>query len=136
MLAVVEPDELLTSPEVCRLAGVTYRQLDYWTRAGVVTPTREASGTGSVRGWSIEDAALVAVCGSLSKLNAEQALMRKVVEALRVFPELWSGKVLITPDGRIRPSGITSSGMDGLLVDLASCRAYVGAEPVPWPAAV
>lgn len=28
----------VTTADLCRLAGITYRQLDYWTRAGYCTP--------------------------------------------------------------------------------------------------
>lgn len=47
--------ELISSPEACRLAGVTYRQMDYWTREGLVAPAREAQGSGSARRWSVDD---------------------------------------------------------------------------------
>lgn len=41
-----------SSAEVCQLAGVTYRQLDYWTRCGLVEPFVQATGSGSRRRWS------------------------------------------------------------------------------------
>ena len=40
-------------PEVCRTIGITYRQLDYWARTGLVTPSiREAGGSGTQRLYS------------------------------------------------------------------------------------
>ena len=37
-------------PIACRAAGITYRQLDYWARTGLVEPTiRGAKGSGSQR---------------------------------------------------------------------------------------
>lgn len=43
-------------PEVCRLAGVTYRQLDYWDRQGIASPTvRPAGGSGTQRVYSALD---------------------------------------------------------------------------------
>ena len=39
-----------SGPTVCRLTGVTYRQLDYWARTGLVTPSiTPATGSGSKR---------------------------------------------------------------------------------------
>lgn len=39
-----------------RAAGITYRQLDYWARTGLVEPTvREASGSGSQRLYGFRD---------------------------------------------------------------------------------
>lgn len=39
----------ITSREVCERVGVTYRQLDYWCRVGLVAPTQPAHGQGSRR---------------------------------------------------------------------------------------
>ena len=37
-------------PTACKAAGITYRQLDYWARTGLVEPTvRPAHGSGSQR---------------------------------------------------------------------------------------
>ena len=43
------PGAMLSSYEVCRLAGITYRQLDYWCRTRRVVPAIEARGSGSAR---------------------------------------------------------------------------------------
>ena len=38
------------APEVCKIVGITYRQLDYWARTELVTPSvRDASGSGTQR---------------------------------------------------------------------------------------
>ena len=36
-------------PQVCGLVGISYRQLDYWARTGLVDPEHEATGSGSHR---------------------------------------------------------------------------------------
>ena len=47
--------------EVCAMTGATYRQIDYWTRSGIVAPSiMAASGHGSRRRWSAADVADVA----------------------------------------------------------------------------
>ena len=126
--------ELVTSPELCRLAGITYRQLDYWTRQRVMVASRSARGSGTIRGWTIDEVAAGRVCGHLSRLGAPTPVLRVVVQALAAFPELWSGRALIDPDGTIRPAGV-ASGRQGWLIDLAAAREWVGAEPVIWPGA-
>ena len=61
--------ELLTASEVLKMTGATYRQLDYWAREGILPPSVRATGSGSRRGWSVEDArrirALVVVSEAL-----------------------------------------------------------------------
>jgi DNA-binding transcriptional MerR regulator len=43
-------------PVACSAAGITYRQLDYWARTGLVEPTvRGANGSGSQRLYSFRD---------------------------------------------------------------------------------
>jgi DNA-binding transcriptional MerR regulator len=44
-----------TSREVCEHVGVTYRQLDHWTRCGLITPAQPAAGQGTRRRWSPAD---------------------------------------------------------------------------------
>ena len=51
---VAEERGLLTSVAVCRLTGLTYRQLDYRVRSGLLTPVVEAAGQGSARLWAPE----------------------------------------------------------------------------------
>lgn len=45
----------MSSVQLCREAGCTYRQLDYWTRHGLVEPLVAADGSGSRRRWSVDD---------------------------------------------------------------------------------
>lgn len=45
-------DGLLSSEAVCQLTGLSYRQLDYWCRSGVIEATVPARGSGSTRRWS------------------------------------------------------------------------------------
>lgn len=43
-------------PIACSAAGITYRQLDYWARTGLVEPSiRGANGSGSQRLYSFRD---------------------------------------------------------------------------------
>ena len=48
-----QADELVgyRGPTACNAAGITYRQLDYWARTGLVVPTiRSASRLGHASG--------------------------------------------------------------------------------------
>jgi hypothetical protein len=57
-----------SSDEASRIAGVTYRQLDYWARQGLITPTlTEANGSGSKRRYSTADLVLLKVLGSINR---------------------------------------------------------------------
>jgi DNA-binding transcriptional MerR regulator len=49
-------EETYIAVQVCELAGVTYRQLDYWTRRGFIQSCeRNRSGSGNIRVWDKEN---------------------------------------------------------------------------------
>lgn len=46
---MVTDDTRVGSVELCELTGLTYRQLDYWVRAGVLPDDGTSGGSGSRR---------------------------------------------------------------------------------------
>ncbi len=74
-LDVGGPAEGYRGPTVCKIVGITYRQLDYWARTGLVTPSvQEANGSGSQRLYSFEDVVQLRVIKRL--LDAGVALKK------------------------------------------------------------
>ena len=104
-----------SGPMVCRLTGVTYRQLDYWARTDLVTPSiTAAQGSGSKRTYSYSDVLEVKVIKSL--LNSGVALQRarQAVECLRnsLGADLASSSLVLSDAGSVLAHD------DGDLVDL------------------
>lgn len=55
-LAQIDTTAGYRGPVACEAAGITYRQLDYWARTGLVEPSlRAAQGSGSQRLYSFKD---------------------------------------------------------------------------------
>lgn len=50
-----------STPEVCALTGLTYRQLDYWVRLGLIDPVVPAEGSGTRRRFSPEQVSALQV---------------------------------------------------------------------------
>lgn len=75
-------DRLYTSTEAAELAGVTYRQLDYWTRLGVVAPTLPATGPGSgrERRWSWTAIDLIARTAEAIRIGDQLLTPRRIAE--------------------------------------------------------
>ena len=67
------------SPDVCRAVGVSYRQLDYWSRTGLVTASVEASGSGSHRLYSVDDVVRVALVKRLQEAGISVQRIRKAL---------------------------------------------------------
>lgn len=71
------------APQVCKLVGITYRQLDYWARTDLLTPSvQAASGSGSQRLYSFTDVVQLKVIKSL--LDAGMSL-RKIRQAIAIL---------------------------------------------------
>lgn len=47
--------ELPSTTDVCKITGLTFRQVDYIDRSGKVSPTVRAVGSGTQRGWTLDD---------------------------------------------------------------------------------
>ncbi|MEO9180201.1 MAG: MerR family transcriptional regulator, partial [Acidimicrobiales bacterium] len=104
-----------SGPMVCRLTGVTYRQLDYWARTDLVTPSiTPAHGSGSKRAYSYSDVLEVKVIKSLLNSGVALARARQAVECLRnsLGADLASSSLVMSDAGSVLARD------DGDLVDL------------------
>jgi DNA-binding transcriptional MerR regulator len=73
------------APQVCTLVGISYRQLDYWARTGLITPSvQEASGSGSQRLYSFSDVVQLKVVKRLLDAGMSLKKIRKAMEILSV----------------------------------------------------
>jgi DNA-binding transcriptional MerR regulator len=71
-------------PDVCRIVGISYRQLDYWARTELVTPSiRDAHGSGSQRLYSFQDLVSLRVIKKLLDTGVSLQRVRKAVQHLK-----------------------------------------------------
>jgi DNA-binding transcriptional MerR regulator len=71
-------------PVACSAAGITYRQLDYWARTGLVEPTvRAAAGSGSQRLYGFRDILVLKVVKRLLDTGVSLQNIRAAVQHLR-----------------------------------------------------
>ncbi len=78
------PDEGYRGPTACRVAGITYRQLDYWARTGLVEPSiRSATGSGTQRLYSFRDVLVLKVVKRLLDTGVSLQQIRLAVAQLR-----------------------------------------------------
>ncbi|RZS80205.1 MerR-like DNA binding protein [Motilibacter rhizosphaerae] len=71
-------------PTACSAAGITYRQLDYWARTGLVEPSvRSAAGSGSQRLYSFTDILVLKVVKRLLDTGVSLQNIRSAVQHLR-----------------------------------------------------
>jgi DNA-binding transcriptional MerR regulator len=79
------PDDVgYRGPTACAAAGITYRQLDYWARTGLVEPSvRAAHGSGSQRLYSFRDICVLKVVKRLLDTGISLQQIRTAVLHLR-----------------------------------------------------
>ena len=71
-------------PTVCSAAGITYRQLDYWARTGLVEPSiRGASGSGTQRLYGFRDVLVLKIVKRLLDTGVSLQQIRTAVQHLR-----------------------------------------------------
>jgi DNA-binding transcriptional MerR regulator len=71
-------------PEVCNIVGITYRQLDYWARTGLLRPSlADAQGSGSQRRYSYRDLVALKVIKSLLDAGVALQNARTAIDYLR-----------------------------------------------------
>ena len=87
-------------PTACNAAGITYRQLDYWARTGLVDPSvRGAKGSGSQRLYSFRDILLLKVIKRLLDAGVSLQQIRTAVQHLRARGTDDLSRVTLMSDG-------------------------------------
>lgn len=82
--APVPSDTGYRGPIAHRVAGITYRQLDYWARTGLVVPSiRDAAGSGSQRLYSFRDILLLRVVKRFLDVGISLQQIRVAIDHLR-----------------------------------------------------
>jgi DNA-binding transcriptional MerR regulator len=89
-------------PEVCRIIGISYRQLDYWARTELVRPSiQDAQGSGTQRLYSFQDLVELRVIKKLLDAGVSLQRVRKAVEYLQNAKTPAAGVTLMSDGNRI-----------------------------------
>ncbi|MGH3275928.1 MAG: MerR family transcriptional regulator, partial [Streptosporangiaceae bacterium] len=99
--AVAGPDGIgYRGPTACAVAGITYRQLDYWARTGLVRPSvRPAAGSGSQRLYGFHDILVLKVVKRLLDTGISLQQIRAAVNHLRARGATDLAEVTLMSDG-------------------------------------
>ena len=140
-------------PVACNAAGITYRQLDYWARTGLVVPEiRGAAGSGTQRLYSFRDILILKVIKRLIDAGISLQQIRTAIEHLRARGVEDLTQVTLMSDGvsvfectsddevidLLRGGqgvfgialGVVWRSIEGTLAELPAERAEAEAEPV------
>ncbi|MGH9056932.1 MAG: MerR family transcriptional regulator [Acidimicrobiales bacterium] len=88
-------------PQVCSIVGITYRQLDYWARTGLLQPSiNEARGSGSQRLYSYTDLVQLKVIKRLLDSGLSLRAARRAIDCLRSGGDDLASANLVVDDAR------------------------------------
>jgi DNA-binding transcriptional MerR regulator len=77
-------DDGYRAPQVCKLVGISYRQLDYWARTGLITPSiQTAQGSGTQRRYGFTDIVQLKVVKRLLDAGMSLKRIRSAMDILR-----------------------------------------------------
>ncbi|HSS11659.1 MAG TPA: MerR family transcriptional regulator [Acidimicrobiales bacterium] len=98
----------LTSRQVCKQTGITYRKLDYWDRIGVLCPSIQGGdGIGSDRIYSQADCDVLVILEGCRRLGVPLTLLARIAQALRDgltdFAVKPDGSIVLFPGRSPRP---------------------------------
>jgi DNA-binding transcriptional MerR regulator len=105
-------EEGFRGPQVCKIVGITYRQLDYWARTNLIRPSiADAHGSGTHRRYSYRDLVELKVIKRLLDAGVSLQSARRAVDYLRQNLEEdiasanlvmnGAGSVLVRSDGEL-----------------------------------
>ena len=136
----MDHDQTFSGPQVCAIVGVTYRQLDYWARTELLTPSvAEAKGSGSKRRYSYHDVVSLKVIKQLLDAGLSLQAARRAVECLRddLEADLASTQLVLTSTSSVLAQSNGEvvdllAGGQGVfnIIPLAGLVAEVSAESV------
>ncbi|MER3452611.1 MAG: MerR family transcriptional regulator [Acidimicrobiia bacterium] len=108
-------EEGFGGPAVCRIVGITYRQLDYWARTDLLRPSiADARGSGTQRRYSYRDLVTLKVIKKLLDAGISLKSVRQAIGYLREH----LGEDVASANLVINGGSVLLARSDGELIDL------------------
>jgi DNA-binding transcriptional MerR regulator len=99
-LPIIEEEQGYRGHIAATAAGITYRQLDYWARTGLVEPTvQSAQGSGSQRLYGFRDILVLKLVKRLLDTGISLQQIRVAVEQLRASGITGLAETTLMSDG-------------------------------------
>lgn len=96
-----------SGPETAKIVGISYRQLDYWCRTDLITPSiHEARGSGTRRSYSFRDLVDLAIVKAMLDAGIYLPATRKILRVLQAQVDLdLANTTLVIADDTVRLCG-------------------------------
>lgn len=88
------------APTVCRIVGISYRQLDYWARTGLAVPSiAQAAGSGTSRRYSRADLVKMRIVIRLLEAGMSLQRIRQAIALIDAETDFVDDRCIVS-DGR------------------------------------
>ena len=118
------------STTVCRLAGITFRQLDYWARTGLIPPSVAARGSGTQRRYTFRETVLVTMVADLLAHGISLPRARRVVDAVADRDDLTDVMLFVSGPDEIRAVTNAEEIIDALLTGTGPVASMVSLDRI------
>jgi len=89
------PDTYITSHDLARLAGITYRQLDYWTRTGLIHSPNTGANSGTLRIYPRTEIATACLLAQLLHAGLTRRIAHDIARTLLEHGQARLGPITI-----------------------------------------
>lgn len=126
---------MFSTREACDLAGISYRQADYWARIGLIEPEAPANGSGSRRRWNRHQVLMLAALAQVGSHVLPGRLGQLVAVLTDCDTDAWRTRVLLVdrdgavwlPDEPGAPPVTTRIDLAGVVDQVRQRAAELGA---------
>ena len=121
--AVIVDEDLISTRLAAIEAGLSYRQIDYWCRVGIVEPTVEPHGSGTRRLWAYRDIPALRFAAAVGRAlgGGDLSAVGRAWREVREWPDLLErGRLFIAPDGRVGSLRLPDGVDVGLVIERAA----------------
>jgi DNA-binding transcriptional MerR regulator len=92
-----------SAPDAARIAGISYRQLDYWSRTNLIHATIEANGSGTRRAYAYRDLIELRIVKAMLDAGIYLQAARKVMSVIHAYPDLdFTNLTLVMSEDTVR----------------------------------
>lgn len=88
--------EFVTAVEIVKQARITYRQLDYWTRTGLLVPSNINAGAGNHRHYPLDQLARAKAISAFLRAGLSLSVLREHLDTITTVGAFTYGPVTIT----------------------------------------
>lgn len=104
--------ETFSANEAAEIAGITYRQIDYWIKQGYFAPDKQADGSGTRRKFNEDDLLILTLAKALVENGSQPEQVFLEIDGLKDMFLSGDNGLLVMIDGQARLVPFNEEGIE------------------------